>query len=1021
MSKYAGKLITAGTTGGYSVQFPGVTTAYLETPWNAAFTFGSGNWTIEAWIYPTNTSTDVAIISNWTATAGQFQLRRTAANRLEFIYNLNGTTQTTTGDTGFILPDRWTHVCARRNSSTLTVSIDGVQSSAVNIGANAVANTGQVIRVGVEGATVNPFLGFISNARIVVGTAIYPTNNFNVPMILDPAVSGTQYLTCASPLFVDLSGNNFTVTRAGTVPVFPRISTFTPYGGQSPLTSIPALGRGPAGIYRSSDMATYSVNRATSAYDPYFNRVRTLLHGSGWNGTSNRGYGATQNFSSTAATSTSSSISGNNLLTIGGTVTGTFSIGTTVTGTGVKDGAVIVGYGTGTGGAGTYQLSGVYPTVSSIAINGDGGGYVTTATGAISQGSFSPFSSSGWSLNNDNATNSYVDTGASANFSLGTGDYTIEFWVMFPVTALTASKYLIDMRGGTGGTGPSIIVNGSSQIELNGILSTGFLPSRYRWYHYALCRSGGTVRWYVNGSQVASVANATNYNIATPFTRFVAAGDVTTPTNFTNVSLSNVRIIKGQALYTGGFTPSKFPFTNKTVGSTGTGAARQITGIVALITFQDGRFKDNSGNNLAVTPIGNTNTARARLLTYAPLYPVKVVSPGSTGGSIYFPGGAAYLTVAGANTNCAFGTGDFTIECWIYPLSTAAVQLFFDTMGGTTTGRVTLQYETNQSVSVTYNAGSNFLTSTAGTAPLYAWTHVYLGRVSGTSYLFINGVQQSTTTTNPSFICDANRPVLGTNGSSLGSDSFTGYISGLRITRVSLGTTTVPTVPPQMVEYTALLMNGADGAVDDSVGSNNFQMAGATTLSIATQGLPLTGGSGVMVFNGTTDYLQASDPALLTPVGEWTVEAWIYSTSFAAIQTVFQVNGNNNTYAMCRLDIGTTGTLNLLVSGTGSSHVINVTSTLTITTNRWTHIAIVRTGGFIYVFANGVLYVTGAQNALNTLVANPSLTRIGALLGAAGATTSQYFVGRMSDIRVTQAARYTSPGFTLPNSPFQDM
>ena len=97
MSKYAGKLITSGATAGYSVQF---SNSYLETPWNAAYAFGTGNWTIEAWIYPTNTSTDVAIISNWTATAGQFQLRRTAANRLEFIYNLNGTTFTTTGTDG---------------------------------------------------------------------------------------------------------------------------------------------------------------------------------------------------------------------------------------------------------------------------------------------------------------------------------------------------------------------------------------------------------------------------------------------------------------------------------------------------------------------------------------------------------------------------------------------------------------------------------------------------------------------------------------------------------------------------------------------------------------------------------------------------------------------------------------------------------------------------------------------------------------------------------------------------------
>jgi hypothetical protein len=603
--------------------------------------------------------------------------------------------------------------------------------------------------------------------------------------------------------------------------------------------------------------------------------------------------------------------------------------------------------------------------------------------------------------------------------SFGTGDYTIEFWVMFPV--VTASKYVMDMRTATGsGSAPSIITNASSIIELNGVLGSTLVPIRYRWYHMALCRSGGTLRWYVDGVQTASAANSTNYTIATPFTRFAANNDGA-PSTYTNIAFSNVRIIKGQALYTGGFTPSKFPLTNNTVGSTGAGAAKKITGTVALLTFQDARFKDNSGNNVTVTPTGNATIGRATIINYAPLYPTKPFSPGSGGGSIYFPGGTSYLTVAGANTNCAFGTGDFTIECWIYPTAMAAVQLFFDTMGGTTTGRLTLQYETNQSVSVTYNAGSNFLTSTALCAPVNAWTHVYLGRVSGVSYLFINGVQQSTTATNPTFICDANRPVLGTNGSSLGSNSFTGYVSGLRITRVSLGTTTVPTAPPQMAPFTALLMNGADGAVGDSAGSNNYQMAGSANLSAVTQGVPLTTTNAVMVFNGTTDYLQASNPEVFTPIGNWTVEAWIYSTSFAAAQTVFQINGNNNAFAGCRLDINiTTGTLQLYVSLTGAAHAINTASTLTIATSTWTHIAVVRSGGNIYVFANGVLYITGATNALNALM-TASLTRIGALLSAAGVTTSQYFVGRMADIRVTQEARYTSPGFTLPNSPFQDM
>jgi hypothetical protein len=57
------------------------------------------------------------------------------------------------------------------------------------------------------------------------------------------------------------------------------------------------------------------------------------------------------------------------VLTIGGSVTGTFAVGMKVTGTGVAVGTTIVAFGTGTGGAGTYVVS-VSQTVSSTTITG---------------------------------------------------------------------------------------------------------------------------------------------------------------------------------------------------------------------------------------------------------------------------------------------------------------------------------------------------------------------------------------------------------------------------------------------------------------------------------------------------------------------------------------------------------------------------------------------------------------------------------------------------------------------------
>lgn len=72
---------------------------------------------------------------------------------------------------------------------------------------------------------------------------------------------------------------------------------------------------------------------------------------------------------------TASSIAGTTL-TVGGTVTGNFAVGQTISGTGVTAGTIITALGTGTGGAGTYTVS-ISQTVASTTISAavTGGAY----------------------------------------------------------------------------------------------------------------------------------------------------------------------------------------------------------------------------------------------------------------------------------------------------------------------------------------------------------------------------------------------------------------------------------------------------------------------------------------------------------------------------------------------------------------------------------------------------------------------------------------------------------------------
>jgi len=69
------------------------------------------------------------------------------------------------------------------------------------------------------------FQGYISNVRIVNGTAVY-TSNFTPSTTPLTAISGTALLTCQSGSFNDASSNNFTISTNGS----PYIASQNPFG-----------------------------------------------------------------------------------------------------------------------------------------------------------------------------------------------------------------------------------------------------------------------------------------------------------------------------------------------------------------------------------------------------------------------------------------------------------------------------------------------------------------------------------------------------------------------------------------------------------------------------------------------------------------------------------------------------------------------------------------------------------------------------------------------------------------------
>tara|TARA_B100000287_G_C20655550_1_gene788441 strand:- start:28 stop:2649 length:2622 start_codon:yes stop_codon:yes gene_type:complete len=162
----------------------------------------------------------------------------------------------------------------------------------------------------------------------------------------------------------------------------------------------------------------------------------------------------------------------------------------------------------------------------------------------------------------------WLSTGSSSDFTMGTGDFTIECWARFDdhsnrgVFQISDSSNGLSSAGGGGAGGTIAFAHNGSSWHVYGAGSaynTGFARTKGQWYHIAYCRSNGVSRCFVNGMQTHKFADTYNYNGT-----YVAIGGYYSTTYLMKGEISNFRIIKGTALYTSGFKPSTAPLTNIT-------------------------------------------------------------------------------------------------------------------------------------------------------------------------------------------------------------------------------------------------------------------------------------------------------------------------------------------------------------------------------------------------------------------------------------------------------------------------
>ena len=160
-----------------SIFFNG-TTDYLTAPSSPLFAFGTGAWTVEAWVYVT-TLQEILIFDTRTSgsTAGVGLRIEPTTGKLTYSGSANNSL-TGTGSTNGISANIWTHIAWVYDGVTLTGYINGQISGSATPSFNITQNNCVIGRVGF--ASSGFMAGYIDEFRITNGIARY-TANFTAP------------------------------------------------------------------------------------------------------------------------------------------------------------------------------------------------------------------------------------------------------------------------------------------------------------------------------------------------------------------------------------------------------------------------------------------------------------------------------------------------------------------------------------------------------------------------------------------------------------------------------------------------------------------------------------------------------------------------------------------------------------------------------------------------------------------------------------------------------------------------
>lgn len=373
-------------------------------------------------------------------------------------------------------------------------------------------------------------------------------------------------------------------------------------------------------------------------------------------------------------------------------------------------------------------------------------------------------------------TGDYLSSATSTDLQLGSSDFSLEWWEYRTVlsnvdTAIVCGDGTFNAQLAYYNTGfPRFYLSTTgSSWNVFSDAATGAIAAN-SWNHFVLTRSGTAFRVFLNG--VLSIYATGSGSVTQSTNQIFISGGINGNSLPIEGYISGVRFVKGSiptSYQTSSTTTNTSIFTPPTAPVTTTSQGATSGDVKYLVNFTNAGIYDGTMKNNLET-VGNAQVSTA------------VVKYGS--GSMYFDGTTnTYLAQNPATTDLyAFGSGDFTIECWLYLISTSSIRTVYDSRASGTASSATPTIYIDAGTIKYYVSGADRITGIALTTN--QWYHVVVCRSGTSTRMFINGTQVGSTYSDSTvYINSARRPFIAGDSNSAGANLLNGYIDDLRITK----------------------------------------------------------------------------------------------------------------------------------------------------------------------------------------------------------------------------------------------